>query len=440
MSSAALKRQLGFWDSIAINIGIVIGVGIFRVPSEVAKYVHSPEWMITAWILGGLISLTGVLCYAELSSLFPRSGGTYIFLREAYGPRIGFLFGWMEFSVLRAGSLAGVAYVFSAYLKNFVSIGPGTEKAIAISAIAAFTLLNICGLRYGTGVQNVLSVLKVCTLLGISVAIFIFKREGLDLPVAENPAPMDHWWHLAPALIPVLWGYGGWNESTFMSGEFKDTRWALPLSLVTSIIIITGLYVLINIAYLSVLTPGAMLQTKSIASDIFNALFGTPGRLIISAAVLVSASGALNSCILTGARIPFAVGQDSAKLSWLGNVHGTLGTPVRAFLMNGGWAIMLVLWGDFEKLLFFTGFAKWFFFTLAGVSVFILRRKHQGQNTFRMPGYPFVPIFFTAFALTLFITTIMSEPRAAFFGALLLLLGLPVYWILHRDSLGGRAS
>jgi len=435
MSSDSLKRQLGFWDSIAINIGIVIGVGIFRVPSEVAKYVHSPEWMITAWILGGLISLTGVLCYAELSSLFPRSGGTYIFLKETYGPKMGFLFGWMEFSVLRAGSLAGVAYVFSAYLKNFIAIGPGTEKAIAVSAIAAFTLLNICGLRYGTGVQNVLSVLKVLTLLGISGAIFIFRREGLDLPAAETLEPVkDYWWYLAPALIPVLWGYGGWNESTFMSGEFKDTRRALPLSLVTSIAIITGLYVLINIAYLSVLSPAEMLQTQSIASDIFKALFGTPGLLIISAAVLVSASGALNSCILTGARIPFAVGQDSAKLSWLGHVHGTLGTPVWAFTVNGVWAILLVLWGNFEELLFFTGFAKWFFFTLAGASVFILRRKYQGQDTFRLPGYPFVPLFFTAFALTLFITTIVSEPRAALFGAALLLLGLPVYALVHRKQ------
>lgn len=432
MAFSTLKRQLGFWDSIAINIGIVIGVGIFRVPSEVAKYVHSPEWMIMAWILGGLISLTGVLCYAELSSLFPHSGGTYVFLREAYGPKIAFLFGWMEFSVLRAGSLAGVAYVFSAYLKNFVAMGPGTEKAIAVSAIAAFTLLNICGLRYGTGVQNVLSVLKVFTLLGISAVIFIFQREGLDLPTAEAPGRADHWWYLAPALIPVLWGYGGWNESTFMSGEFKDTRWALPMSLVTSIVIITGLYVLINIAYLSVLTPGAMMKTPSIASDIFYALFGTPGRLVISAAVLISASGALNSCILTGARIPFAVGQDSANLSWLGNVHGTLGTPVRAFVMNGAWAILLVLWGNFEELLFFTGFAKWFFFTLAGASVFILRRKHQESDSFRLPGYPFVPLFFTAFALTLFMTTIVSEPKAAFFGALLLLLGLPIYGILHR--------
>lgn len=430
---SGLIRQLGFWDSVAINIGIVIGVGIFRVPAEVAKYVHSPEWMITAWILGGIISLTGVLCYAELSSLFPRTGGTYVYLREAFGPRISFLFGWMEFSVLRAGSLAGVAYVFAAYLKNFVFFGPETEKAIAISAIAAFTLLNICGLHYGTGVQNVLSVLKVFTLLGISAVILLLRRDGLDLP-AGDPAPVrDHWYYLAPALIPVLWGYGGWNESTFMSGEFKDTRRALPLSLVSSIAIITALYVLINMAYLSVLTPAAMRETKSIASDIFYALFGSPGRLLISAAVLISASGALNSCILTGARIPFAVAQDSARLSWLGRVHARLGTPVEAFLVNGVWAILLILWGNFEELLFFTGFAKWFFFTLAGLSVFILRKRHNGES-FRMPGYPGVPIFFTAFAFTLFLTTLFSAPRAALFGAMLLLLGLPIYSVLHRKT------
>ncbi len=437
MTAASLKRQLGFWDSVAINIGIVIGVGIFRVPAEVARYIHSPGWMLFAWGLGGLISLTGVLCYAELSSLFPHTGGTYIFLREAYGRLISFLFGWMEFTVLRAGSLAGVAYVFAAYLKNFITYGPGTEKGIAVAAIAFFTLLNVCGLRYGTGVQNVLSSLKVLTLLGISVTIFILKKHDPLLPdlLPHTAVAVAPWYFIAPAMIPVLWGYGGWNESTFMSGEFKDTRRALPWSLVVSIGIITLLYIFINTAYLHALTPEAIRQSKSIASDIFNALLGSQGRLFITAAVLISASGALNSNILTGARIPFAVAQDSGQLSWLGGIHGYFGTPAKALLLNGFWAICLVLWGNFEELLFFTGFAKWFFFTLAGASVFILRAKHGGCDTFRLPGYPGVPIFFTLFALTLFITTIVSEPKAAAFGALLLCLGLPAYVLLHSPRL-----
>ncbi len=436
MSTQALKRQLGFWDSVAINIGIVIGVGIFRVPAEVAKYVQSPGWTLFAWGLGGLISLTGVLCYAELSSLFPHTGGTYIFLREAYGRLISFLFGWMEFTVLRAGSLAGVAYIFAAYFKNLGAFGPASEKGIAICAILFFTLLNIGGLRYGTGVQNILSVLKVLTLLGISLTIFILHKPGASLPdlLPQTASGTKPWYFLVPALIPVLWGYGGWNESTFMSGEFKDTRRALPLSLVISIGIITALYVFINAAYLHALSPEAIRQSKSIASDIFYGLLGDKGRLLITAAVLISASGALNSNILTGARIPFAVAQDSGRLGWLGGVHGQFGTPARAFLLNGFWAICLVLWGNFEELLFFTGFAKWFFFTLAGLSVFVLRAKHGGRDAFRLPGYPGVPIFFTLFAFTLLITDIVSQPRAASFGALLLLLGLPAYALLHTPK------
>lgn len=430
-----LTRQLGFWDSIAINIGIVIGVGIFRVPAEVAKYVDTPGLILLAWALGGLISLTGVLCYAELSSLFPHTGGTYVFLREAYGRAVSFLFGWMEFTVLRAGSLAGVAYIFAAYLKNFVLLAPYAEKNIAAAAILLFTLLNIFGLRYGAGVQNVLSVLKVLTLLAISLTIFLMPRPAAPfpdlLPSLQGSAP---WYFLIPALIPVLWGYGGWNESTFMSGEFKDTRKALPWSLVASIGIITALYLFINAAYLFALSPAAMRESKSIASDIFYNLFGDRGRLLITIAVLISAGGALNSNVLTGARIPFAVAQDSGRLGWLGGVHGQFGTPARAFLLNGFWAVCLVFWGNFEELLFFTGFAKWFFFTLAGLSVFVLRAKHGDQDAFRLPGYPGVPIFFTLFAFTLLITDIVSQPKAASLGALLLLAGLPAYALLHTPK------
>ncbi len=425
-----LKRQLGFWDSVAINIGIVIGVGIFRVPAEIAKYLHSSEWTLLAWAVGGLIALAGVFCYSEMASLFPHTGGTYVFLREAYGRRVGFLFGWMEFCVLRAGSLAGISYVFSAYLRNALGLPGVSEKGIAVTAILFFTLLNIGGLQYGRRVQNILSALKVVTLLGISIAIFSSHLAKGDGPI--TPPSGFSFWQFFPALIPVLWGYGGWNESTFMSGEFKDTRRALPLSLVTSIFIVTGLYLFINVGYLKVMTPDAILHSPSIASDIFYRLFGQGGRRIITVAVLVSASGALNSTILTGARIPFAVAQDSPKLAWLGSVHSRFGTPYAAFWANSLWAVMLVLWGNFEELLFFTGFAKWFFFTLAGLSVFILRRKYPETERFRLPGYPWVPLFFTVVAMTLCLTTILSEPRAALFGVSLLLMGLPVYGFLHR--------
>ncbi|MCB9800039.1 MAG: amino acid permease [Candidatus Omnitrophica bacterium] len=428
-----LTRQLRFWDSVAINIGIVIGVGIFRVPAEIAKLIDHPVLIIAAWVLGGLVSLMGVLCYAELSSCFPETGGTYVYLKEAFGKTVGFLFGWTEFLVLRAGSLAGIAYVLAAYLKNFVDLGPETEKVIAITSIAFFTGLNIAGLHYGTRVQNALSILKVATLAVMTALIFTFGKN-LSAPTF-SAGNMQISYAFIPALIPVLWAYGGWNESTFMSGEFTDTRKELPRSLITSIAVITLLYVLINMAYLKVMPPAEMKESQSIAADIFNRMFGSMGNKIMSCAVMISACGALNSYVMTGARIPFAVAQDVRRLSWMGEVHQNYGTPAKAFIVNAVWASVLILWGNFEELLFFTGFAKWFFFILAGASVFVLRKKladsHKG---FKMIGYPWVPIIFTFVSLALFITTIVHTARAALFGAAILLLGIPVYYVISRQK------
>lgn len=431
-----LKRQLGFWDSVAINIGVVIGVGIFRVPAEVAKYLHTPEMILLAWVLGGVVSLFGVLCYAELSSCLPQTGGTYVYLREAFGKITGFLFGWMEILVFRAGSLAGVSFVFAAYCKNFLPVGEGAEKALAISAIFFFTALNIAGMKFGKAVQNVLSTLKGLTLLTMTCVIFFIVRSWPAAGAERGFEMTAHGWlMLAPAMIPVLWGYGGWNESTFMSGEFKDTKRALPLSLITSILIITSLYVAINCAYLAVMTPAEMTKTPSIASTIFQNFFGSAGGGIMTLAVLISACGALNSYILTGARIPFAVAQDAARISFFGRVHEKFETPMLAFVFNGVWASILVLWGNFESLLFFTGFSKWLFFTLAGLSVFVLRRRRPaGQESFILAGYPWVPVLFTLLAITLLITDICFAPREALVGSLLLLAGIPVYFFLRGPS------
>ncbi len=430
MNIDSLKRQLGFWDSVAIIIGIVIGVGIFRVPAEIAKYLEHPALILSAWAAGGVISILGVLCYAELSSCYPQTGGTYVYLREAYGKLTAFLFGWMEIAVLRAGSMAGVAYVFAAYMKNMFEFGPGTEKIIAVLAIVFFTLVNISGLRYGTGVQNVLSTLKVLTLLGISAAIFLNAGSSMNVEAAPV-SRTSPWIAFAPALIPVLWTYGGWHESTFMSGEFRDTHSALPKSLITSVLLITALYLCINSAYLMMMNADTMAQSKSIASDIFMNLFGRTGQVVISLAVLISASGALNSYILTGARVPFAVAGDLPRIAWLGRIHLKYDTPVSSFIFNAAWAALLVLWGNFEDLLFFTGFAKWLFFFLAGISVFILRKKAGGGDGYQMIGYPWVPVIFSLISAALFITTLYHAPRASLFGGLLLFAGFPVYFLLR---------
>lgn len=438
--SSQLKRELHFWDSVAINIGIIIGVGIFRVPAEVAKHLTDPAVIIFAWISGGLIAHLGALCYAELSSRYPHTGGTYVFIREGYGKLPGFLFGWTEIVILRAGSIAAVAYVFSTYLRNFFALGPMSEKMIAVGLIGILTVINILGVKLGTRIQNIFSSLKVITILSMAAAIFFFAARRLDAPAFSaaqffDPSNLNsHSLFLfAAAIVPILWTYGGWHESAFMSGEFRDTKWELPASLLTSALVVTVLYVVINIAYLRVVPPAEMAGTKAIASEVFNRMFGSGGTVIMTAAVLVSSVGALNSTIMTGGRIPFAVASDYPKFKWAADVDSRFNTPRRSLEINGIWAGVLVLFGSFEQLVYFCQFAQWLFFGLAGFSIFIARAKQKQMETFSMLGYPFVPAVFTLIAACVCASIIWYTPKASLIGVILILAGIPVYhWLTRR--------
>ena len=438
--AAQLSKHLRFWDSVSISVGIVIGVGIFKVPAQVAKYLTSTPETLIAWFIGGLITLLGVFCYAELSSKFPHTGGTYVYLREAFGKFTGFMYGWAEFSINRAASIAAVAYIFAAYLRTIVPYPAETEKWVALSAVLFFTWVNIIGVRFGVKVQNILSLFKVLAMLTVAALIFLFSKSSSL--ITSNPfegIQLKNAWYLAPALIPILWTYGGWHESTFMSGEFHDTKKELPLSIITSALIVMGLYLLMNAAYLKALTPFEIIESKAIAADALKKIFGSTGSIMITIAILISASGALNSNILTGARVPFAVGQDCPRLDWMGHVHDKFKTPLRALVLNAAWACVLILWGNFERLLFFNAFEIWLFFILVGISVFVLRgKKTQEGSNFLMVGYPFVPLGFTLVAIWLCVTTIIEAPQEALFGALIILLGAPVYFFVRSKPVLSR--
>lgn len=430
---SSLKRQLGFWDSVAINVGGIIGVGIFRTPGSIAQHIDSPALVLAAWCVGALVALVGGLCYAELASCQPQTGGTYVYLREAFGRPAGFLFGWAEFSVLRAGSIAGVAYIFVDYLRHFIPYPAGFEKGAAVIAILFFSFLNAVGLQLGTRVQNLLTFLKVAAIL-VMVGV-IFSIQGIPVPAAESFRPVfsNQLWMIAPALVPVMWTYGGWHQSTFMSGEFKDTKRDLPLSIMMGILIVAVLYLVMNAAYLQVFSPAEMAGTKTIASDIFSRFFGDTGKLLIAATVVTSAGGALNSTILTGGRIPFAVAGDYPKISWAAKIDPRFHTPLRSLALNAFWASVLVFWGNFDQLLFFFAFANWLFFALAGLSVFKFRKTHQG-GSYQMFGYPWVPVLFILSSLGMCAITVVTAPKETLFGAFLLLCGLPVYWLIREKK------
>ncbi len=426
-----LKRVLGGWDSIAVSIAIVIGVGIFRVPSEVAKYLISPTLVILAWLLGGIISLLGAFCYAELSSSFPKTGGNYIYLRESYGPWAGFLFGWIELLVIRTGSIAAISFILAEYLQSFFSANEHLIKPIAISAVIILSFINIIGLRYGKKLLDAFTIAKVLALVGIIVFGIMSKKGDVShfysAPITLNKGMFSLF---GLALIPILWTYGGWHENTFLAGETKDARKTVPRTLIIGIFIIAALYLATNFIYIYLIPVKEIAGTGLVASDALQILFGAYGRKIFEIIIIVSSLGCINAMIITGSRVTYAMAKDNVLFKYIGKVSAKYGTPHRAITINAAWSIVLITLGVFNKLLFFTGVIVWLFFAFIVGGIFILRYKFPDiERPYKVWGYPLVPVIFILICIALFINTIIFYPFQAFMGLCLLVSGIPVYLI-----------
>ena len=435
-SSQKFKRILGCWDSVAIILAIVIGVGIFRVPVEVAKYLSSPNLIILAWLCGGLISLLGALCYAELSSSFPRTGGNYIYLRESYGPLVGFLFGWTQLLVIRTGSIAAVSFIFAEYLQSFLSMNIYLIKPIAIFIVLILSYINVVGLRYGKRVQDVITIAKISALIIIIVFGVISQKGDIShFHSVQNNLDRRIFPLFCLALIPILWTYGGWHENTFMAGETKDARKILPIALFIGVSIITSIYVAMNFLYIYLIPASEIANTNLIASDMLQILFGKSGRKILEALVIISSLGCINAMIITGSRITYIMAKDNVIFKYIGEVNTKYNTPLRAIIINAVWTIVLIILGTFNKLLFFTGILVWLFFALAVGGLFILRYKFPGiERPYKVWGYPLIPAIFILICIALFMNTVIFYTFQSFIGLCLLMSGIPVYFISQRKK------
>lgn len=430
-----LKRDLGFWDSIALVIGSVVGVGIFRTPSVVCGYLSDPGWVLAAWLVGGVIAFLGTLCYSELASSFPETGGSYVYLKYGYGDWAGFLFGWSEFALMRAASIASVSYAFGEYFSNLVTSPAGTEKIFAMAAIGVLTGINIAGLHYGKWLQNVVSLGKGFALTGLILLGVTLGKGSFENFQSAFPAPQGEGFLSAfgLALVPILWTYGGWHESTFVAGEFKRTDTDLPFSLLWACGLVAFFYLIVNTVYLYLFPTTEIASRNLIAGDVMETLFGPAGEGVITAVILVCIFGVLNTVILAGGRIPYAVAQDHSILKWFGHVSPKFKTPSRSLLVNAGLAMVLVGWGTFRQLLFLSAAAVWFFFSAVGIAVFLTRRKFGGKKRpFSMWGYPWTAILFTAAAFWIFLNTAIFNLRETALGFSIILAGVPLYWISQR--------
>lgn len=432
-----LRRELSLLDSTMINIGSMIGSGIFLVPATVALYLHSASFIILVWIVGGIISLFGALSIAELGALYPRAGGQYVYLEKAYGPLWGFLYGWSAFTVIMAASIAAVAVGFATYLAFFLPLSAVGNKVVAILSIIILTTINCFGVKAGAIVQNLLTFLKI-GMLGAFVVLGFIIKGGTFYDSGSSNA---HFFSsnivgsIGLALVAILWAYDGWIEITYVAGEVKNPQRTIPRSLMLSTIIVIVLYVLINITYVSLLSVSTISNSRFVAADASSIILGPVGASIAAIGVIIATLGTNNGFILTGSRIYYAMSSEKIFFRSFASVHRRFHTPIPSLAGQGIWASILVLSGTFDQLITYVIFASWIFYAMAAGAVLILRKKSpESPRAYKTWGYPFTPVIFILFSLYLVFDTIIENPRDALIGLGIILLGLPAYFYWNRQK------
>ncbi len=417
-----------------INVGTMIGSGVFLVPSSVALYLMAPEPVMLVWVIGGFISLLGALSMAELSAAMPEAGGQVVYLAEAYGPLAGFLYGWTAFTFINPASIAALAVAFVSYLGFFVHLDRVVANAVAIGTIAILTIINSFGLRYGAITQNLLTIIKVALL-------FVLIGAGLLLPsnaqaVAASATPEGGLVsRFGLAMIICLWAYDGWMEVTYVGGEVKDPGRNLPRSILWSLMLVIGIYLLVNAALLATLGIGGMAASTAVASDAAVATMGATGAAFVAIGVMVSTLGSNNGIVICSARAPYALAQRGYFMAWAGAIHPRFKTPVLALLAQAVWSALLVLTGTFNQLATYVVFASFVFYAASAGAVLVLRRRRPDmERPYRTWGYPVTPILFILFAAWLVGNTISAAPRDALVGLGMIALGVPVFWYWKRKG------
>jgi APA family basic amino acid/polyamine antiporter len=439
------RPTLTVFDAVAMIVGIVIGVGIFKAPAIVAGNVATEAAFMTLWIAGGLISLVGALCYAELGSSHPNAGGEYYFLSRAYGDWLGFLFAWARMMVIQTGAIAAIAFVFGDYASTLLPLGAYSSAIYAALAVAAITALNVAGTSESKWVQNVLTTALALTVL--AVVISGLTAAPAAVPAAAAAPAEGKAWFSGLALIFVLLTYGGWNEAAYLTAEMRDTRRNIVRALVIGIVVITVLYVLLNLAYVRALGLSGVAGSKAVASDLMRATWGEGGAWLLGIVVVAAALSTLNATVFTGARTNYALGRDFVIFRALGRWSEKSSAPVNALLLQG--AISLALVGlasltpdGFQTMVGYTAPAFWLFFLLTGISLFLLRRQPPANaDPFRVPLYPLTPIVFCAACAWMLYSSFnyaMSlDPGSigAMVGIAMLASGIPVLmWAKRRQS------
>lgn len=420
---------LSLFDAAALIVGIVVGAGIFRTPSLVAANAGSGEAVLFAWFFGGIVSLIGALCYAELTTAFPSAGGDYHFLTRAFGKKLGFLFAWARMSVIQTGSVALLAFIFGDYLSQIYKFGEYSAAIYAAVIIVGLTAINIIGIKLGTGVQKFLTAVEVSGVVLVIVAGLFFAPESAAANVGVNQNANNSF---GLTMVFVLLTFGGWNEAAYISAELREGKSGkkrMAQALILSIVIITALYFAVNLAYLKALGLSGMADSEAVASDLMARAFGAGGAWLIALLVAISSLTSANATIFTGARTNYALGRDFPIFSALGKWDKRADAPINAFIWQAAISLALVLLGvltrkGFETIVEYTAPVFWFFFLLVGIALFVLRGKEpDAPRSFRVPLYPLTPFLFCLSSLYLLYSSVAYTGWGAFVGVVILLIG-----------------
>lgn len=391
-------QRLSAISAIAIIVGIVIGAGIFKTPAMVASVTGDAGWMLIAWILGGVISLAGALCYAELATTYPHAGGDYHFLSLAFGHNISFLYAWAKATVINTGSIALLAFVFGDYMSTVISLGSHSSAVWAVLIVVLLTLVNLIGINAAAWVQTLLTIVEVVGLVFVAVAGFTLAADAPTSPAMFSQTPSLGLFGLA--MVFVLLTYGGWNEAAYISAEVKGGRRAIVPIIVISISAITLIYVVVNLALLLGLGLPALTDSKAVAADVTGRAFGIWGAKALGVFAAASALTSINATMIVGARTNYALGKNWPALRFMGRWHAKSGSPHIAYLVQSFISLALVAVGiwqtdGFAVMVEFTAPVFWVFLFLVGLSLFVLRwRSPQMVRPFSVPFYPLTPLLF----------------------------------------------
>ncbi len=421
-------------------VGGVIGSGIFINPAIVAQRVGTADGTLGVWILGGVVALIGAFCFGELGQRRPQAGGSYIYLREALGPLPAFLYAWVLLLVIATGAIAAVAVTFSNYVMPLLGIDPSHATLVAGSAIALFTVINYLGIKPGAITTNIFTVLKLAALGFLIVVGLTMSGRETAPPVSPVQPVSSPFLAFAAALVPVLFAYGGWQQTNFIAEEIVEPRKNLPRALLLGTAIVVTVYLLANITYLKTLGVAGLASSNAPAADALRLRLGNVGATIIASGIAASTFGFLNLVIMVSPRVYQTMAADGLFFPAFARLHPKYRTPTTAIIVQGVWAIVLLLTGKYGQLLDYVTFCDWIFFGLSVYSLFIIRKQDRdagvvdAPDAFRVPGWPVTPLLFLAASVYVVVGSITSNPKNAALGTAILILGVPVFLYWRKSS------